>query len=250
MLLQTEALRLAYGLARYQGTMQTKTSGMLCTSTPCLLVVVLLWCVGCAASGTLLYPVQGQEEPRLIYVVGHGWHTGIVVKRDDIDAHLWPEKDAFPEALYLEVGWGDRDFYQAPKAGLGLLLQAALRSPASVLLVIGMPTTVTQYFPRGDIIAIPLSRRGLEALATFVHATYKRDAAGQTIPLGPGNWHKHSMFYLAEGEYSLLNTCNSWTAQALQAAGLPIRTTRKTGGLLRQLQRYGRVIQRRATSDD
>lgn len=230
--------------------MATKTSGALCTVAQCLVMVVVLgWCVGCATPGTLLYPVQDQEEPQLISVVSHGWHTGIVVKRDDIDAHLWPEKDDFPEALYLEVGWGDRAFYQAPQAGVGILIQAALWSPSSVLLVIGMPTTPTQYFPRGDIIEIPLSHRGLEALATFVHATYKRDATGKTMPVGPGNWHKHSMFYLAEGEYSLFNTCNSWTAKALQAAGLPIRTTLKAGGLMRQLQRYGRVIQRHATSE-
>jgi len=214
------------------------------------MVVVLMWCAGCTASGTLLYPVQDQEEPQLIYVVSHGWHTGIVVKRDDVDEHLWPEKDDFPEALYLEVGWGDDDFYRTPKVGLGILLQAALWSPASVLFVIGMPTTVTQYFPGGDIIEIPLSRRGLEELTKFVHATYKRDATGQTIPLGPGHWHKHSMFYLAEGEYSLLNTCNSWTSKALQAAGLPIRKALKAGGLMRQLQHYGRVIQTHTTSGD
>src|SRR5215510_5603864 len=178
--------------------METKTSGVIFTLIQCLMLgLVLVRCAGCATSGTLLYPLQDQEEPQLIYVVSHGWHTGIVVKRDDIDAHLWPEKDAFPEALYLEVGWGDRDFYRTPEAGLGILLQAALGSPASVLFVIGIPTTVTEYFPRGDIIEIPLSRRGLEALATFVHATYKRDATGQIIPLGPGNWHKDSMFYLA-----------------------------------------------------
>ena len=207
-------------------------------------IVVLVCCLGCAASGPLLYPLQPQEEPKLIYVVSHGWHTGIVVKRDDVDAHLWPEKDDFPEALYLEAGWGDRDFYQAPKAGVGILVQAALASPASVLFVIGMPTTVTQYFPRSDIIEIALSRRGLEELSKFIHATYKRDTAGLTIPLGHGNWHKHSLFYLAEGEYSLFNTCNSWISKALQAAGLPVRTALKAGGVMRQAQRYGRAIQK------
>ena len=231
--------------------METTTSGAIRTLTQDLvMLVMLMWCAGCAASATLLYPLQDQEEPRLIYVVSHGWHTGIVVKRDDIDERLWPEKDDFPEALYLEVGWGDRDFYQAPKAGLGILIQAALRSPASVLFVIGMPTTVTQYFPQGEIIELRLSRQGLEALATFVHATYKRDATGQTIPLGPGNWHKYSRFYLAEGQYSLFNTCNTWTAKALQAAGLPIRKVLQAEGLMRQLQRYGRTIQGPATSAD
>src|SRR5215510_9811267 len=142
--------------------MDTKTSGVIFTVIQCLvMVIVLRWCVGCAPSGTLLYPLQDQEEPKLVYVVSHGWHTGIVVKRDDVDAHLWPEKDDFPEALYLEVGWGDHDFYRTPGAGLGILLQAALASPASVLFAIGIPITVTAYFPRSDIIAIPLSHRGL-----------------------------------------------------------------------------------------
>jgi uncharacterized protein (TIGR02117 family) len=231
--------------------MAPKTSSVIVPLTHGLvMVLVLVWCAGCTASGTLLYPVQDQEEPKLIYVISHGWHTGIAAKRDDVDAHLWPEKDDFPEALYLEVGWGDRDFYRTPRAGVGILLQAALGSPASVVFVIGIPTTVSQYFPRGDIIEIALSRRGLEELATFVHATYKRDATGKTMPLGPGHWHQHSIFYLAEGQYSLFNTCNSWTSQALQAAGLPIRKALKTGGLMRQLQRYGRVIQRHATSAD
>ena len=163
--------------------------------------------------GPRYIPCSAQEEPQYIYLVRHDWHTGLVVKYDDIDPHLWPEKDDFPEALYLEVGWGDRDFYQTPRAGLGILLQAAFKSPASVLFVIGLPTAVTHYFPHADILEIPLSRRGLEELARFIHATYKRDATGQTIRLGPGHNHRHSMFYLAEGDYSLFNTCNTWTSQ-------------------------------------
>src|SRR5262244_2054656 len=114
---------------------------MLLSSFQCLVLVIgLLGAAGCATPGLPLYPVPVQEEPLYIYVVRHEWHTGLVVKYDDIDARLWPEKDDFPEALYLEVGWGDRDFYQTPRAGLGILLQAALKSPASVLFVIGLPT--------------------------------------------------------------------------------------------------------------
>jgi uncharacterized protein (TIGR02117 family) len=214
-----------------------------------VLMTVLLSGVGCTMPGPPLYPVSVQEEPRSIYVVRHDWHTGLVVKYDDIDPHLWPEKDDFPEALYLEVGWGDRDFYQTPRPGLGTLLQAALKSPASVLFVIGLPTGVTRYFPYADILEIPLSQRGLEELVRFIHATYKRDASGQTIPLGPGHNHRHSMFYLAEGDYSLFNTCNSWISKALQAAGLPIKTALRAGGVMSQAKRYGQMIQVRAEED-
>jgi uncharacterized protein (TIGR02117 family) len=220
------------------------------SSLKCLvLVIVLLSGAGCAPPGPPLYPVSAQEEPRYIYLVRHEWHAGLVVKYDDIDPHLWPEKDDFPEALYLEVGWGDRDFYQTPRPGLGLLLQAALKSPASVLFVIGLPTAVTRYFPYADILEIPLSRRGLEELVRFIHATYKRDANGQTIPLGPGHNHRYSMFYLAEGDYSLFNTCNSWISRALQAAGLPMKTALRAGRVMSQAKRYGRMIQVRAEEE-
>jgi uncharacterized protein (TIGR02117 family) len=220
------------------------------SSLTCLvLVTVLLGGAGCATPGPPLYPVLAQEEPRYIYVVNHDWHTGLVVKYDDIDPRLWPEKDDFPEALYLEVGWGDRDFYQTPQPGLGILLQAALKSPASVLFVIGVPTTVTRYFPYADILEIPLSRRGLEELVRFIHATYKRDASGQTIPLAPGHNHRHSMFYLAEGDYSLFNTCNTWISRALQAAGLPMKTALLAGRVMSQAKYYGRMIQVRAEEE-
>jgi uncharacterized protein (TIGR02117 family) len=190
-----------------------------------------------------LYPLLAQEEARFIYIVRHDWHTGLVIQAADVPPHLWPEKADFPEARYLELGWGDRDFYQAIRAGVGILLQAALKSPASVLFVIGMPTDVTHYFPHADILEIPLSPRALSELASFVHATYKRDTAGQIIRLGPGHNHQHSMFYLAEGEYSLFHTCNSWTSQALQAAGLPVKTALRASGVMDEAQRYGRMIQ-------
>ena len=220
------------------------------SSLKCLvLVILLLGGAGCATPGPPLYPVPVQEEPRYIYIVRHAWHTGLVVKYDDIDSRLWPEKDDFPEALYLEVGWGDRDFYQTPRAGLGILLQAALNSPASVVFVIGLPTAVTRYFPYADILEIPLSQRALEEMGRFIHATYKRDVTGQTIPLGPGHNHRHSMFYLAEGDYSLFNTCNSWISKALQAAGLPVKTALRAGRVMNQAKRYGRMIQMRAEEE-
>jgi uncharacterized protein (TIGR02117 family) len=228
-----------------------KVHCMLPSLLKCLvLVIVLVGSVACTTPGSPLYPVLAQEESKYIYVERHDWHTGLVVKYDDIDSHLWPEKDDFPEALYLEVGWGDRDFYQAARPGLGILLQAALKSPASVLFVIGLPTAVTRYFPHADILEIPLSQRGLNELVSFIHATYKRDTAGQTIRLGLGHNHQHSMFYLAEGDYSLFNTCNSWISRALQAAGLPIKTALLARGVMRQAQRYGRMIQRQAEAEE
>lgn len=60
-----------------------------------------------------LYPPHGGDRAYPVWVVRHRWHTGLVVRREDVPADIWPERDDFPGAEYLEVGWGERDFYQA-----------------------------------------------------------------------------------------------------------------------------------------
>ncbi len=41
------------------------------------------------------------------------WHAGVAIRTSDIPGDLMPERRDFPEAEYLEFGWGDWDFYQA-----------------------------------------------------------------------------------------------------------------------------------------
>ncbi|MBI2527585.1 MAG: DUF2459 domain-containing protein [Candidatus Rokubacteria bacterium] len=168
-----------------------------------------------------LHSPRPGEPVRTVYVVGHGWHAGLVVARADIPDEAWPEHRDFPPARWLEVGWGDRAFYQSPGAGVGLALDAIFRSAGSVLHIAGFDAPPAAYFPGAEIVTIGLSPRGLEALARFVQASYAHDAAGRPLALGPG-LYPLSRFYGAVGSYHLLNTCNNWTAAALRAAGCPI----------------------------
>lgn len=178
-----------------------------------------------------------------VYLVNHGWHTGIVVQRDNIPDDIWPEQDDFPGVIYIEVGWGDEDFYQAPKVTLGLVLKAAFQSTSSVLHVTGFTLPVPLYFPDSDILEIPLSQAGFERLCTFIHATYKREATPHALPLGRGLYGT-SRFYRANGTYHLFNTCNNWTAKALKAAGCPIVPWQAmtAENVMRQASRFGKVI--------
>ncbi len=154
-------------------------------------------------------------------MVGHGWHSGIVIRRDQIPIEAWPEHVRFPLARFLEVGWGDRAFYRSPDAGAGLALRAAFASGGSVLHVAGLGQPPAEVFTRAEIVAVELSGRAVEALTRFVSRAYARDASGDPIDLGPG-LYPGSRFYAATGRYSLLYTCNSWIAEALRAAGCPI----------------------------
>ncbi|MDE0205085.1 MAG: DUF2459 domain-containing protein, partial [Candidatus Tectomicrobia bacterium] len=46
---------------------------------------------------------------RLIHVTSNGWHTAIVVPAQALaDSGAIPEAADFPDAAFLEFGWGDR----------------------------------------------------------------------------------------------------------------------------------------------
>ena len=185
-----------------------------------------------------LYPPRPGDATVTVHVVRHGWHSGLVIPRDRLPPEVWP--DSLPTARSLEVGWGDRAFYQSPDAGLALALEASFASGGSVLHVTGLDRPPGEGFPRAEITTIELSARGAEALARFVSRAYARDASGAPIDLGPG-LHPGSRFYAATGRYSLFHTCNSWIAEALRAGGCPITPAwALTGGnLVFQARRCG-----------
>jgi uncharacterized protein (TIGR02117 family) len=153
--------------------------------------------------------------------VNHGWHTGIVVRRRDVPSDLWPQLRDFPGEEFIEVGWGERDFYMAPAATSGMALRAALLPSASVLHVTAFDGPVERYFAPSEVVEINLSHRGLEKLAAFIGDAYATDEAGAAIRLGPGLYPR-SQFYLSRERYYALKTCNTWTARALRAAGCPV----------------------------
>ncbi len=207
-----------------------------------LFFFVILALSACATPVKGLYP-PGRGEPTVsIYLVSHGWHAGIVVQRSAIPDDLWPENRDFPEAEYLEVGWGERDFYQSRDPGVWLTLKAALLPNLSVLHVVGFRGPVKSYFLTSEIIELEPSPRGFRELIRYIHNSYAREDAKRVQPLGPG-LYGHSRFYPARGKFHLFNTCNVWTARALRAAGYPMSYAITAGSLMSEARTFGKVIQ-------
>jgi uncharacterized protein (TIGR02117 family) len=176
---------------------------------------------GCYGPVASLYPARHDEPGRHpVWIVRHDWHTGVVVRREDVPAEVWPERDDFPGAEYLEVGWGDRDFYRAPAGTLWLGLKAAFWVNDSVLHVAAFRAPPGVYFAGGEVAEITLSSRGFRALAAFIGDAHARTGDGRAMPLGPGKYGQ-SRFYVGRERY-VLTTCNVWTARALRAGGFPI----------------------------
>lgn len=209
----------------------------------CILCLAAIY--GACAAPVRDPPAPSESEPRTtVYLVSYGWHAGIVLRRAEIPDNLWPELGNFHSVQYLEVGWGDMDYYQAPEPHLGLALKAGLLPTASVLHIVGFDGPVPAYFPYREIIGIELSTASFEHLARTIGASFARDEAGNAKSLGPG-LYGNSRFYLSGETYHLFNTCNVWTARALRAAGLPISPARTitVGSLMSQARKFGVVVQ-------
>ena len=179
------------------------------------------------------------KNVRTVFIVHDAWHAAIVIKKADIPAVVLPELRDFPSAEYLEFSWGDRDYFPAPDGGLGLALKAAFWSSGSILHVVGFKDAVQNAYPSAEIIEIPLSEEGFQRLVKFISDTFSRPHPPAPAEARPGLF-SNGRFYAAEGKFSLLRTCNTWVAEALSAAGLPIRPSYviTAGNLGDQLQPF------------
>jgi len=84
---------------------------MRCATAPWAWLFGALWLAACAAVAPLP-PADHGPRTHDIRVVSNGWHTAIVVARADLVATgLLPETDDFPDAAFVEFGWGDRVYY-------------------------------------------------------------------------------------------------------------------------------------------
>jgi uncharacterized protein (TIGR02117 family) len=201
------------------------------------------WAVTCSvgASGT-----PDAADNLGFYVGSTGWHTSIVVPRGQIPTGTFPRgitERTFSAFPYLEIGWGDREFYTAPKPNVAMALHAAFLPGPSVLHVVGLKPPVERALPWNALVRVPCTRTEFASLCRALGATFERDTSGRARCLGQGLYGETSRFYQALGRYSLLNTCDTWTARMMRAGGLPANTspagTWSAGATIAQARRLG-----------
>lgn len=183
---------------------------------------ILLLCLltSCAAPYSWQAIPDSVENERTIYVVSHGWHTGLILPREALSG-LPHVEHALGESPYYEFGWGDADFYQAEQITSSVTLKAILWPTDSVLHVVSVSANPHADYPHSEVVEVRLSRQGLRRLVEFISGSFYKDRDAQVVMLGKGIYVK-SRFFKATGGYQLTNTCNTWVAEALERAGVPV----------------------------
>ncbi|WP_167784679.1 DUF2459 domain-containing protein [Ramlibacter rhizophilus] len=183
------------------------------------------------ASGCASPPEPPPAPERTVFVVRHGWHTGIVFRSQDLPADS-PLRTSFPRAHHIEVGWGDRAFYPAREPGLVLGLRALLWPTPGALHVVGLAGPPALAWPDSTVVEVGVTAGGLDRMHERVRGSFARDAGGALEPLGPG-LYGDSRFYASRESFHAFKTCNVWTAQVLRAGGLPtVPAAALTSGML------------------
>ncbi|SMO83035.1 conserved hypothetical protein [Chryseobacterium rhizoplanae] len=169
---------------------------------------------------------DGQKKEIPIYIYTNGVHTDIVmpVKNDLQD---WSLKIPFANTKskktdyqYIGIGWGDKGFYLDTPTWADLKFSTAVKA-AFWLSDSAMHCTYYNTMKEGDDCKmIMISRSQYENLVKFVEDKFDRDQNGNFI-LIPTNavYGDNDAFYDAKGTYSFLYTCNTWSNNALKAAG-------------------------------
>jgi uncharacterized protein (TIGR02117 family) len=139
------------------------------------------------------------------------------MRRADV-AEGWPELGDLEPSRFVEVGWGDGEFYPAPRNTSGMAARAALFSSSSVLQVVGFDDPPARFFAQAPVVEVPVTASGLDALMGFVRQTYARGPEERAERVSPALYGR-GWFYRAEGRYHLLANSNTWAARALEAAG-------------------------------
>jgi len=181
----------------------------------------------------LLFPVKPGAVAIPVHVVSHGYHSGLVLRRNDllhtaVARNNSPMNDIlgrFGLFNYLEFGWGDEGFYHDVRTIGDLKITQALRAllkpgNASVMHVVGLYEEPRQNFPLAAIIVLPVSDEGFERLATALDQSFARDEHLNAMEMGVGLYGA-SLFYRATGTFNLFNVCNHWVARLLAEAGVP-----------------------------
>jgi len=188
------------------------------------------------------------QSPTLIYVVRRGWHIDIGFAVLALEPPLKSVAARFPDARYVFFGFGDQHYLLA-KHRNGPVLLGALWPGRGLILATALDDTPQAAFGAEHVIVLTVSSSQAQAAQAFVARSLDApDGHSPNTPQGtdmeqtgiepyaPGPY-EDSLYFAAKPTYSALHTCNTWVAEALKAAQLPIHS----GGVIFAGQLWGQV---------
>ncbi len=155
-----------------------------------------------------------------IYVVKYSWHTGLFIPVNKETIERIPVLKQFSSYKIVDIGWGDHGFYQSESEfDLELALKALFTPTKSVVRIIGSLQDPEDIKLWSDFFfEFGISDSSFTKFASFINQTMS-DSLAQPLSEKAGGIIK---FYSSDRNYSLFYTCNTWAAECLGKADIPV----------------------------
>jgi uncharacterized protein (TIGR02117 family) len=206
--------------------------------------MVLLAALGllACASRPAPAPLPPEAATETLHLIARDWHTEVGLDVRDLQGRLALLAAWWPGAGTLAIGFGDRAYLLSRERSLPLMAQALLPGPGAML-VTGLSAPPEDAFGADSALRLRLTPAGMRRVQKALEASFEWDAGDEPVHLADGPY-LGSVFLASALRYSALYTCNTWTAEMLAEAGLPVRVA----GVLfaGQVMRQGRAVARAA----
>jgi uncharacterized protein (TIGR02117 family) len=192
------------------------------------LVALVLVYLG-AAWGLSRITVKAESNTQqdiTIYLRSNGVHADVVVPIKT-EAKDWSQSIAYKNTrsgdtvfTYVAFGWGDKGFYLETPTWNDLKASTAFRA-AFGLGTSAMHTTFYNDLSEDEYcVRLSVSKDQYQRLVSYIEKSLQNDSSGKAITIGENaRYGNNDAFYEAKGNYNLFHTCNTWTNNALKAAG-------------------------------
>jgi hypothetical protein len=190
-------------------------------------------------------PSQGAQAPlaqsadstdSVMLVARRGWHIDIGFATVDLQPPLSAVAAEFAGAQYVFFGFGDKH-YLLSKSPRSLSLIGALWPGPGMILATALNGSPQEAFGVAHVAVLHVSLNQMHATQLFIWRALQTESEQvHSYAAGP---YSGSLYFASTSTYSALHTCNSWAAEGLAQAELPIHSHAVifAGQLWRQLQR-------------
>lgn len=185
---------------------------------------------------------QEPDEKYTIYASSISWHTGIVVPSGIFPENIWPKQHNYSNAAYLEIGWGDADYFPNEGFNPWYALKAVFWPTSSVLQIKPIYGKVEAFYSNTDVAKIEISREQLQRLKNYLIGEFELDDNKKIIPATAGP--STSYFFKGSSYYYFPKNSNVWVARALKKAGFSISPIwyQTTGQVVKKAAEFGEMV--------
>ena len=204
-----------------------------------MMLVVSFFLTGCATMP------RNQDIPvantkHTIYFIYRGWHTSVLVDAKILATQIPKLAPDLKNQKYARVGWGDGDYFTGKNKSVSAAAKALVASGYSAVQLLPYDYEPFTEIPTETIVPLAVTDQGLRQLLVYLGNSIAVDDQGELIRL-PAFGDAMGSFFRSKSSYGIFSNCNTWSGNALRAAGLPVANRLTAQGVFDQARFISKI---------